>query len=313
MDAECCRVVVRALLFGLPALGCGGSYEMELISGGDQGAAVGRKLDIPVDVFVTQLSSSSSSSAFDGDEPAASGGGPAVGVEVQFDITAGGGSVDRPVVATDADGRAVVAWTVGDVGPQELTVTVAETNVTGVFTAVALETGSFTDDRDGTTYRTVTANGRTWLADHLRYDIVGSRKDPEQTDELNGRLYTFPAAMQACPNGWHLPTVEEYLEFAQVLAPGENQGKRLRNDTGWLRLNGEDGNGSNSSAFNLLPAGYSDVPDFFSGTGAAVYLWTSSEVSDAEAQLFAVLGDDTSFVPESRLKVFAVSVRCVTD
>jgi uncharacterized protein (TIGR02145 family) len=298
-------------LFLLALVGCA-SYEMELIAGDLQGAAAGRMLDTPVDVFVTKLSSSTTSTG--SGEPEPSGiGGPAIGVDVNFEVTAGGGSVDRETAATDDNGRAVVAWTVGDVGPQELTVTVGETKITQVLTATAFVTGEFTDDRDGTTYRTVTAGGLTWMADHLRFDIVGSRVDPNQSDVAFGRLYTYPAANLACPPGWRLPSSDDYLGFADALAPGDSQGRRMRNDTGWIRLNGEDGNGSNSSAFNLLPTGYSDVPDFFSGEGAEAHLWTSTEPSDVEAQVFTIRGDEVLVVPQTRAKIWALSVRCVTD
>ena len=70
-------------------------------------------------------------------------------------------------------------------------------------------TGSFTDPRDGRTYRTVELNGLTWIAENLNFD-VGEEcwfydNDPKNGAKY-GRLYTWEAAQRACPPGWMLPT-----------------------------------------------------------------------------------------------------------
>lgn len=297
-------------------VGCEDVYGIEVIAGGDQAAAAGRKLDTPVDVYVTLESGSTVSSGggtFDDGAPTESGiGGPASGIEVVLEVTAGGGSVDRETALTDAAGRVQFAWTVGDAGRQELTLSVAdqEANVQ-VLTATAFATGEFTDDRDGTTYRTVTADGLTWMADHLRYATDNSVVDPERPDASWGRLYRWLDATTACPDGWRLPTDDEFTAFEASLGL-RRAGARMKNDTGWDRHNGVDGNGSNSAGFNALPAGRVDDVNY-EGQGYVVGMWTSTEVSEATAMAHELVGDSTDPFAIERLKVFATSVRCVTE
>jgi uncharacterized protein (TIGR02145 family) len=93
--------------------------------------------------------------------------------------------------------------------------------------------GSMTDTRDGKTYKTVVVNGQTWMAENLNYagNNVGIAICYGENDSLcaqYGRLYSRDAAMDdsrcefladcglgdgpiqgICPDGWHIPTLEE--------------------------------------------------------------------------------------------------------
>jgi Bacterial Ig-like domain (group 1) len=67
-------------------------------------------------------------------------GNPVEGVSVAWQVTAGEGVVDEPIVQTDADGQATVKWTLGNrIGTHKLTATIG--HVTGspvTFTATVL-------------------------------------------------------------------------------------------------------------------------------------------------------------------------------
>jgi uncharacterized protein (TIGR02145 family) len=309
------RVSSTALLLS-PALlaGCGNVYDIEVISGGDQAAASGRMLDTPVDVYVTLEGGAtvSSSSAMDTGVPTSNVGGAAAGIEVVVEVTTGGGSVDRTTAVTDEAGRAQFAWTVGDAGPQELQISIAgqEKNSAGI-AATALSVGEYTDARDGEVYRTVASGGLTWMADHLRHVTEGSMVTPDRPEALWGRLYRWSDASTACPDGWRLPTDVEFTAFEASLGIG-GPGDRMKNDTGWDRHNGVDGNGSNSAAFNALPNGRVDDVNY-EGQGIVAGMWTSTEVTEASAITHELQGDSADPSAGERLKVFAISVRCVTE
>ncbi|MCB9287672.1 MAG: caspase family protein [Lewinellaceae bacterium] len=76
---------------------------------------------------------------------------------------------------------------------------------------------SFTDPRDGQTYRTIEINGLRWMAENLNFDVGEGcwfYDDDPKNGEKYGRLYTWEAAQKACPPGWRLPTDEEWKALA---------------------------------------------------------------------------------------------------
>ena len=62
---------------------------------------------------------------------------------------------------------------------------------------------------EGTNY------SETWMAENLNYETANSwcYGDKEENCAKYGRLYTWAAAMEACPTGWHLPSQDEWKEL----------------------------------------------------------------------------------------------------
>lgn len=124
----------------------------------------------------------------------------------------------------------------------------------------------FTDERDGHSYRTVIIGDQLWLAENLRYLPAVSpiserllwppwqhRQNRSQTAPYYyvhgyhgkqisaaqatanfrsyGALYNWPAALTACPPGWHLPTDAEWTHLVHTLMAEYN----LLND--WVHTN----------------------------------------------------------------------------
>ena len=95
-----------------------------------------------------------------------------------------------------------------------------------------IEYGSFTDPRDGQSYKTTQFNGKTWLAQNINYydkndtafvnssmcldeaDLGGG--DKEWTCEKNGRYYRENAAHKACPEGWRLPSKADWNDVKNM-------------------------------------------------------------------------------------------------
>lgn len=75
------------------------------------------------------------------------------------------------------------------------------------------QNASFTDKRDGQTYRTVKLGDQIWMLDNFNFDIGDGSwcyEEKEGNCEKWGRLYTLEAAQAAAPKGWHLATVSDW-------------------------------------------------------------------------------------------------------
>lgn len=88
-----------------------------------------------------------------------------------------------------------------------------------------IEYGSFKDPRDNRTYRTVEYKGMTWMAENLKYKgddgFVDTQFCASDLCENTGYYYSEESALQACPDGWRLPTADE-VELLSSAASGEN-------------------------------------------------------------------------------------------
>lgn len=144
---------------------------------------------------------------------------------------------------------------------------------------MAQSTGTFTDPRDGQTYKTVsfknpsTGATVTWMAQNLNYKTEGSYAydDKESNRKELGLLYTWEAANKACPKGWHLATDDEWSMLVTQFGGTDKAGEALKSVSGWT----EGGNGTNSSGFGGLPAGIRRN-NAYEVLGVMGFWWTST-------------------------------------
>jgi len=198
------------------------------------------------------------------------------------------------------------------------------------------QAGFFTDERDGERYAFVTIGDQQWMAENLRFEAPGSYFNAEDNPgAAYGQLYDWPTLMNGesssaaspsgvqgvCPDGWHLPSDGEWstLELSLGLDPdlaegsgwrGTDQGIQLKSTSGWS----DDGNGSNSSGFDALPAGRRWTG--FGGVGDWSYFWTSTEnPSHTVEAWFRFLHKDEDGVNRSEWSktAYSLSCRCVAD
>ena len=124
--------------------------------------------------------------------------------------------------------------------------------------------GELVDMRDGKSYRTVLIGDQLWMAENLNYgDSVSIPSLKGNTwcgggDSLKndcciyGRLYTWAAGGELCPEGWRMPSMEDFMTLAKNFGGMAFAGEALKSDAvGWRKLGG-----SNASGFSALGAGY---------------------------------------------------------
>lgn len=148
-----------------------------------------------------------------------------------------------------------------------------------VLSVAAPQKGSMTDSRDGKKYKTVNVGNQVWMAENLNFETIGSRCYDEIAANCNkyGRLYTWASAMDSaakysedgagcgkgsgcevtfpvqgiCPDGWHLPSKEEFEKMIAFVGGKEAAQKKLRSKTGW----GKGANGTDDYGFSVVASG----------------------------------------------------------
>ncbi len=95
------------------------------------------------------------------------------------------------------------------------------------------ETEPLVDARDGQSYKTVKIGDQIWMAENLNYATDGSwcyDNDPANC-AVYGRLYKRDVAINASPEGWHLPSGEEWETLADYLGGWEVAGNKMKSTT----------------------------------------------------------------------------------
>ena len=176
---------------------------------------------------------------------------------------------------------------------------------------IDIEYGEMKDTRDGKAYKIIQIGSQTWMAENLNYETENSYCYNDSTEycEKYGRLYTWEAALNACPSGgWHLPTKEEFETLISNVGGVETAGKMLKSTTGWE----EDGNGLDKYGFNVLPAG--DREDgLFYAAGEDAYFWSATEDLETSAYVLYLIYSDERAYLGGGTKDNACSVRCLRD
>ena len=183
------------------------------------------------------------------------------------------------------------------------------------------EYGSLKDERDGQTYKTVKIGNQVWMAENLSYKTEKSycyndsaeyctNNDSAEYCTKYGRLYTWAAALNACPTGWHLPTRNEGMTLYNSVGGRETAAKMLKSVDGWT----ENGAGTDSYGFTALPVGDRDDGGVFENEGRFTGIWTATEVDDRYAtHIHFFYMDDDAALSVTFNKDYAYSVRCVKD
>ena len=197
----------------------------------------------------------------------------------------------------------------------------------------------------GYDYETVQIGEQCWFAENLRAEnyrngdaIPANLSDSEwagttegavDVDEgaylsTYGRLYNGYAAVDErglCPNGWSVPTDEEWMETEMALGMsesaaystgwrGSDQGLQMRSTYGWL----DEENGTNESGFSGLPGGAKATTGYFYDSGYSGNWWSSSISDDSNAWYRDLELTDPERVYRGRPDLhYGNSIRCIKD
>ena len=174
--------------------------------------------------------------------------------------------------------------------------------------------GTFTDPRDGQVYNIVDIGDQTWFAENLNYETTSSwwYDNSSANGDIYGRLYTWDAALTACPTGWHLPSNEEWTVLINFLG-GENVAGGKMKETETTHWNSPNTGATNSSGFTALPGGSRGSDESFSYLGSRGYLWSGTEGSSTLASRLYLPYDRAQVIWRNDNKTAGFSIRCIKD
>ena len=117
-----------------------------------------------------------------------------------------------------------------------------------------------------------------------------------------------------CPEGWHLPSRDEWDTLLTAVGGEAKAGKMLKSTEGWNDKNdGTSGNGTDAYSFSALPAGDRDYGGNFGSEGNYAGFWSSTELDSFSAYNVDLdYRDDNAFLISS-YKYYGYSVRCLRD
>lgn len=217
-----------------------------------------------------------------------------------------------------------------------------EIRFTTLSSSAVLQT--FTDSRDGNTYKWIEIGSQTWMAQNLSwlpdvspsgsgslvapyyyvYDYNGF--DVQEAKSLYnydkyGVLYNWTSATTACPPGWHLPTDDEWRIIEETLGmnsleTGENRfrysgdvGLQLRSTGDWYQ---NEDNDMSSVAFDALPAGYRSRGGSYKYIGTYTAYWALTNY-DFHALYRGIYDFNNAVYREYIYKSSGFSVRCIKN
>lgn len=204
-------------------------------------------------------------------------------------------------------------------------------------------------DVDGNIYQTIKIGDQWWMAENLRVicyrngdSIPNVTDNTEWTDLTNGaycnydndpfiaatygRLYNWYAvddSRSIAPEGWHVPTDEEWKELERDLGMSElevnKEGYRGTDEGGKLKETGEihwwspNSGATNESGFTALPGGSRDGGGSYISKGYSSNFWSSEEINISIARSRSLGYYDSMIYRTGSLKYYGFSVRCIRD
>jgi uncharacterized protein (TIGR02145 family) len=201
-------------------------------------------------------------------------------------------------------------------------------------------------DIDGNHYATVSigtgkSGAQIWMAQNLNVGTWINVSQPQTNNGITekycysdydyncsifGGLYQWHEVMQyvdtigakgICPNGWHLPTIDEWAYLITYLGGIEVAGGKLKTTgtSSWLSPNI---GATNECGFSVLPAGWFDsiFAHGFTNIGELAYFWTTLSRSGFYIDYYSLeLSYNWYFVyvTENPTPYDAYSVRCIAD
>lgn len=221
-----------------------------------------------------------------------------------------------------------------------------DTSVSHSFTVVSPDTSiviknkvpeeklmKYTDTRDGQEYDYIHVGNLDWFAENLKYTEIGKAYVNEAVmGKVLGMYYNYNDAVSACPEGWRLPTEEDWVDLAKSASEKDNfeSLKTFEGIAGDIMSNGTFNDQNlwefwpevkitNKSGLTVLPFGFATISAFghnFKGYNTYAAFWTADKCTNESDNGFAYyryihVKEPNIAIGKGDMKSFYTNVRCV--
>ena len=171
----------------------------------------------------------------------------------------------------------------------------------------------FVCDIEGNTYPKIQIGQQIWMKENLRVtkyrDLSSLNWQDFNSLDVFGLEYQWDVIMDErgiCPEGWHIPTKEEFIILTDFLGGADVAGLVIKDIGYW-----PDGAvGNNGSEFSMLPR-YENSS--ITGNNNWGYLWTSTSQSGTYAYIFQTYYLFESADISNSNKTTSFPIRCIQD
>jgi uncharacterized protein (TIGR02145 family) len=186
----------------------------------------------------------------------------------------------------------------------------------------------------GMTYHTVEIGEQCWFKENLNIGTRISDKEEstnngviekycyhgnEENCDTYGGMYSWNEMMQyttdslqgICPDGWHVPTDEEFVTLTTFLGGYSVAGGKLKESgtTHWVSPN--EG-ATNESGFTGLPNGQI-LHQYDNQIGESGHIWTSSDAGTDKREWYLSTTSKSFFQGRQNAETGKVGLRCIKD
>jgi uncharacterized protein (TIGR02145 family) len=193
-------------------------------------------------------------------------------------------------------------------------------------------------DIEGNTYRTERIGDQVWMAENLMTSTFSDGTEiPVVTDaagwnelttpglcwydndatankETYGALYNYHSVNSGklCPDGWHVPSRDEWEQLRDVLGDTLTGGGKLKEE-GTEHWKTPNTGAVNSMGFTALPAGIRYFEGTFNSVTYFTSFWSSTESDNDKAWYLSLYYSDAVVAMNRISKKDGFSVRCIKD
>lgn len=226
--------------------------------------------------------------------------------------------------------------------------TVVKGGIDGSVKMDNLSEGTPHEDINGNTYYYTTVNDTDWLVLNLDNSSAGGApySNCKAMSDVFGRFYSYEEAKTACPEGWTLPTDEDWVELAKYAGSEDAKvheniaavaaalmGDADFNETRMWEYWPEVGEITNTTGLSIIPVGYATLGDkdtaasnedpnfdftypdaIFRGYKEYAAFWTADTVDGEEGMAYyryLINKQPNLMIGKGNITSFGASVRCV--